>query len=126
MLIACIFGVALALFPIAMRQTGSGGASGLAIAAGICLVSGLAAESMSHFLTRMSSPLAGQLSGMMIRMFLPLAVCLMLALAGFSGRENLAFVCYLLAFYIATLALETWLAVKRVAVPSATLRQSTR
>jgi len=126
MLIACIFGVALALMPIAMRQTGSGGPPGLAIAAGICLVSGLAAESLSHFLTRVKSPLAGQLSGMTIRMFLPLSVCLMLALAGFSGRENLAFVCYLLAFYIATLVLETWLAVKRVAVPSATLRQSTR
>ena len=126
MLIACIFAVALALTPIAFRQGGSGGPLGLTIAAAICLFSGLGAECLSHVLTRLSSPLAGQLSGMSIRMFLPLCVCLVLALAGFSGRENLAFVCYLLAFYIATLVLETWLAVKRVAEPSATLRHSTR
>jgi hypothetical protein len=126
MLAACISAVALVLMPVAIRQTGSGGPLGLAIAAGICLFSGLGAECLSHVLTRVSSPLAGQLSGMLIRMFLPLFVCLVLALQGFSGRENLAFICYLLAFYVATLVLETWLAVKRVAEPSATLRHGAR
>jgi len=126
LLIACVFIVAVLLAPVAIRQTGSAGLAGLAVAGGICLFSGLAAESLSLALTRLSSPLFGQLSGMSIRMFLPLGVCLILAVSGFSGRENLFFVCYLLAFYIATLVLETWLAVKRVAAPSATLRSSTR
>jgi hypothetical protein len=118
MLAACVFAVALAMMPIAIRQLGSAGPLGLGIAAAICLLSGLLAECLGYILTRTWSPLAGQLSGMTIRMMLPLAVCLTLALEGFSGRENLAFVCYLLAFYIATLVLETWLAVKRVAGPS--------
>ena len=63
---------------------------------------------------------------MLVRMMLPLVVCLILALKGFSGRENLEFVCYLLAFYTTTLVLETWLAVKRVAYSAETLRHSAR
>jgi predicted permease len=124
-LIACVFAVALALLPIAAHQSGEAGLRALGAAAGICLISGLAAESLSHYLTRISSPLAGQLSGMLIRMFMPLGVCLVLALAGISGRENLGFVCYLLAFYIAMLVVETWLAVKRVAQPTRSQRQGT-
>jgi hypothetical protein len=124
MLIACIFAVALVLMPVAVRQSGTGNPLGLASAAAICLASGLAAECLGFVLTRTWSPLAGQLSGMSIRMLLPLFACLILALQGFSGRENLAFVCYLLAFYIVTLALETWLAVKRVAGPTETLHRS--
>lgn len=126
MLFACVFAVALVLMPIATRQLGSGSPAGLAIAAAICLVSGLAAECLGLVLTRAWSPLAGQLSGMLVRMFLPLFACLILALQGFGGRENLAFICYLLAFYIATLAIETWLAVKRVAKPSATIHSSAK
>ena len=125
-LIACLFAVALVLMPVAIHQSGTGGPLGLASAAAICLVSGLAAECLAFVLSRNWSALAGQLSGMSIRMLLPLFVCLLLALQGFSGRENLAFVCYLLAFYVATLTLETWLAVKRVAGATETLRPSAR
>ena len=42
-----------------------------------------------------------------------LAVCIGLAAFGQSGRQHLAFIGYLLTFYLVTLALETWLAVKR-------------
>ncbi len=126
MLIACVFAVALVMMPIAVRRVGSAGLVGLGIAAAICLLSGLAAECLCHVMNRISSPLAGQLSGMLVRMMLPLVVCLILALKGFSGRENLEFVCYLLAFYTTTLVLETWLAVKRVAYSAETLRHSAR
>jgi hypothetical protein len=126
MLSACIFVIALALSPIAIRQQGSGAPLGLIVAAMICLISGLAADWLSCFLTRNGSPLAGQLSGMMVRMFLPLVVCLVLVAKGYSGRENLAFVCYLLIFYVATLALETWLAVKRAAASGSAFDKSAR
>jgi hypothetical protein len=126
MLSACVLAIALALMPLAIQQHGSSGAFGLVIAGAICLISGLAAEWLSCFLTRNSSPLAGQLSGMMLRMLLPLVVCLVLAVQGYSGRENLAFVCYLLTFYTATLALETWLAVKRAGALSRLPNQGSR
>ncbi len=51
---------------------------------------------------------------MAIRMVPPLAICVVLAAQGADGREHLAFIGYLLAFYLVTLAVETWLAVKRV------------
>ncbi|HVT28620.1 MAG TPA: hypothetical protein VHE81_11455 [Lacipirellulaceae bacterium] len=121
-----VVAVAAALLPIAGQGTGSAGMLGLAAAAGICLVSGIAAECIAALLTRCTYPLAGQLSGMIVRLFLPLAACLVLALQGFRGRENLAFVGYLLAFYIATLAFQTWLAIKRVAGPRNSLRPSAR
>jgi hypothetical protein len=124
MLLACVFAVALVMLPYAINQAGSAGPIGLAAAAVICLVSGIAAEAISFALTRSASPLFGQLSGMIIRMMLPLFACLILALQGFSGRENLAFVCYLLAFYVSSLVLETRLAVKRVASTSHTAGQT--
>jgi hypothetical protein len=125
-LIACIVALALVLMPFAIHQVGSGGIVGLLIAAAICLLSGLAAEGIHSVLARNWSPVAAQLVGMAIRMLLPLAICLILALQGFNGRQNLAFVCYLLAFYVATLALETWLAVKRIAGTTAAMRHSSR
>ena len=62
---------------------------------------------------------------MMVRMILPLGVCVAPRWpSGQSGRQHLAFIGYLLAFYIVTLALETWLAVKRTSGHSPTLKQS--
>ncbi|HEX5472209.1 MAG TPA: hypothetical protein VFW73_09995 [Lacipirellulaceae bacterium] len=118
--------VAAVLLPFARHRTGSAGMLGLVAAAGICLASAIAAECLTALLTRAARSLAAQLSGMIMRMLLPLAACLVLALQGFRGRENLAFVGYLLSFYIAMLAFETWLAVKRVAGPNESLRPSAR
>jgi hypothetical protein len=125
-LAACVLAVALALTPIAVRQEGSGGPIGLAVAAAICLLSGLLAEGAGCYLSQAVSPLAGVMSGMAVRMILPLAVCVALASLGHDGRHHLAFVCYLLAFYIVTLIVETWLAVKRVAGPSSALNKNAR
>jgi hypothetical protein len=112
LLAACIFIAALLLTPVALRQSGSGGPIGLAISAAICLVSGLLSELTSAIMAR-STPLGATLVGMMVRMVLPLAVCVGLVAAGQSGRQHLAFVGYLLTFYVLTLALETCFAVKR-------------
>ncbi|MCI0335446.1 MAG: hypothetical protein L0228_19740 [Planctomycetes bacterium] len=111
--------------PIAMRQTGSGRPMGLAIAAAICLFSGLISEAIAGFMAR-TSPLAAMLIGMMVRMALPLGVCVALVSLGQNGRDHLAFIVYLLALYMVALAFETRLAVKRAAGPASTRNQSPR
>jgi len=113
-LAACMLAVALALTPFALNQSGSGGMSGLAVAATICLLSGLAAEAVSIFLARSGTPLAAAMVGMALRMLPPLVLCVALALSGQNGRQHLAFVLYLLAFYLTLLVIETCLAVRRV------------
>lgn len=107
--------VALLLFPFALGRSASGGVAGLAVAAAICLAAGCIAEGVAWALARHVAPLGIMLFGMAIRMLPPLGVCVYLAASGQGGRQHLAFICYLLVFYFATLALETYLAVKRVA-----------
>jgi hypothetical protein len=107
--------LALVLLPFALRRTDSGGVLGLAIAAAICLVAGWISEAVAWALARRVAPLGAILLGMAIRMLPPLAVCVYLAASRGGGRQHLAFIAYLLVFYLATLALETVLAVKRAA-----------
>jgi hypothetical protein len=116
-LIASIFAAALLLMPFALTQIGSAGPAGLALAAAICIVSGLAAEGLAGVVAQ-NSPLGATLIGMMVRMFVPLGVCVGILATGHSGRDYLVFIGYLLAFYLLTLGVETWLAVKRTAANS--------
>ncbi len=111
MLSACVLAAALLVMPFALRKTGSSGPLGLAIAAAICLLSGLISEAIASTLG--STPLGATLVSMMARMILPLGVCVAILAAGQTGRQHLAFIFYLLAFYMVTLVLETCLAVKR-------------
>ena len=123
MLLACISVVALALIPVALSNTGSGGLAGLAVAAAICLAAGLAAEGFSTLLASIGQTLVAPMVGMGIRMVPPLFLCLALGVSGQSGREHLPFIFYLLAFYFTTLVMESWLAVKRVADSRTSARQ---
>jgi hypothetical protein len=116
MLFACTLAAALVLTPFAMGRSGSGGLIGLILAAAICLFSGLVAEAISSIVLR-TSPLGALMVGMMVRMFAPLGVCVALLATGQSGRDHLPFIGYLLTFYMFTLGLETWLAVKRSSHP---------
>jgi hypothetical protein len=118
-LFACIFAAALLLMPLAWNHSGSSGPAGLAAAGAICLISGLAAEALVGAIGQ-SSPLGATLLGLMLRMFAPLAVCVVILATGQSGREHLHFIGYPLTFYMLTLALETWLAVKRASAAGAT------
>jgi hypothetical protein len=124
-LIASFFVAALLLMPAALRQTGSAGPAGLALAAGICLLSGVMAEALTSLIAQ-SSPLGATLIGMMIRMCIPLGVCVVILATGRTGRDYLVFVGYLLAFYMLMLAVETWLAVRRAAANSSLAKQSQR
>jgi hypothetical protein len=109
----CVLVVALLLLPFAMRQTGTGAPLGLAAAAGICLAAACVAEAVSCTFAKSGAHLVGMGLSMGIRLLPPLAVCVVLAATGASGRQHLPFVCYLLAFYLVALAAETVLAVKR-------------
>jgi hypothetical protein len=111
----CVLLVAMLIAPFAAGKTGSAGLAGLAVAAAICLVAGVVAESLAFVLGDRVMPLAVMLLGMAVRMLPPLGVCVALAAQGVSGREHLAFIFYLLAFYLVTLAFETWLTVGRIA-----------
>jgi len=112
--VGCVCAVALLLLPLAWGRPGSGGPIGLAAAAAICLAAGWLAEGVSSMLHRSVAPLGVMLLSMGIRISVPLGICLVLAAQGASGRQYLAFIGYLLTFYLVTLALETWLTVKRV------------
>jgi hypothetical protein len=66
------------------------------------------------------------LVGMAVRMGPPLVICLVLAAQGANGREHLAFIVYLLLFYVATLAVETWLAAIRASKNASSLMNDRR
>ncbi len=117
MLSACILVVALVIAPFSLMQTGSNGPVGLAVAAAICLLSGLAAETVAASMGA-ASPLGSMLMGMFIRFFVPLGVCVAILASGQNPRSHLPFIGYLLTFYMVTLGIETWLAMKRLTAPS--------
>ena len=110
LLAGCVLVVALLLAPFAVaqdwqRRTRRAGARRARFAwrpAGL-------PKRLARLLGRDASPLAVMLLGMAIRMVPPLGICVVLAAQGAHGREHLAFIVYLLAFYLVTLALETWL-----------------
>jgi hypothetical protein len=124
MLAGCVLAGGLALAPFALSKTGSSGIGGVALAGAICLAAGLLAEGVAHLLGRDASPLATMLLGMTIRILPPLGICMFLAAQGAQGREHLAFIVYLLAFYLVTLALETWFNVSRISAANSTGRTS--
>jgi hypothetical protein len=125
-LAGCVFAVALLLLPFAWGRIGSGGPLGLAVAGAICLIAGCAAEGLSFVLRRRVAPLNAMLLSMAVRIVPPLGICLVLAARRVDGRDHLAFIAYLLVFYLATLAVETWLAVKRVSHSSSHFNHNAR
>jgi hypothetical protein len=112
----------LCLFSIATEQSGSGGPWGVLAAAAVCLFAGWSADAAAAIVHRGAYPLVAPLAGMAVRLLPPLFVCLALAVQG-DGREHLAFVVYLLTFYLVTLSLDTWWAVQRIAGPSSQLHK---
>jgi hypothetical protein len=113
-LAGCVVLVALLLLPVAWFRDGSGGLTGLTVAAAVCLIAGLLAEMLAFVLRRSVPPLGVMLLGMAIRMAPPLVICLVLAAQRVRGSEHLAFIAYLLIFYLVTLVLETHSAIKRI------------
>ena len=112
-LTVCILVTAAILLPVALRETGTGNLTGLAIVSAMFLATAWISEAVSARLQRASSPLVALGLSMAIRTLPPLLVCCYLAARGYSGRANFALIGYLFAFYFVTLVVETRLAVKR-------------
>jgi hypothetical protein len=97
--------------PVVFWQQGWQGSLESALAALACLVPAVAALAVSIRFLGTTQALSAVLLGMMLRAFPPLLICLLLALRG-RGADYLYFVCYLILFYLFTLAVETYLLVQ--------------
>ena len=101
-----------AISPVAAWTQGMLGLWAAAVAALICLAAGMMALGLIEGLSA-SNPLASALGGMTLRMVVPLsAVAAVYWWDGPLAETGMVF--YVLAFYMITLAVETYLAVRKV------------
>jgi len=105
----CVFFVSV--LPFAIWFQGLRGLVELGSASLVCLFSGFIVLGISMHFMNTRQALKGMLLSMLFRLFPPLTICLLLSLRG-SGAEYLGFVCYLLAIYMLTLAVETIISVR--------------
>lgn len=100
------------LAPVGFWFYGMHGVWAVLLAGALCGVTGLAAYwAGRHFLDR-GNIVLGVLGAMGIRMGIPLVFCLVVAIRG-QANSTAGFAYNLLAFYLATLAVETWYSVPR-------------
>jgi hypothetical protein len=106
-LLAAALGFSVLLCPIAFWFFRWPGVVSVLAAALLCTLTGMVAFWTSRLFVRQVGAVGGALVAMGVRMAIPLVVCLVLAVRG--DADSLAgFVYYLLVFYLATLAVETW------------------
>ncbi len=113
LLLFAIIAGCMVLMPAAWWLAGTQGGIEVGSAALVCLLSGLLALAVTSMQTLRRQPLAGMLFAMAIRLLPPLVVCLALSLRD-TGAKFSGFVCYLLLFYLISLAIETYLSVQQV------------
>jgi hypothetical protein len=92
--------------PVGYAISGRIGLVCVALAAGVCILAALLVLIIQARLPDPKWALAHVLAGFMLRMGIPLALCMMVYLRGGPLAEA-GFVFYLLAFYLATLAAGT-------------------
>lgn len=106
--VAVLYALAL---PLAISQQGLRGAAEAGAAALLCLLPAATALGLSYRLIGTPQAFAALALAMGLRLMPPLAIVLILATRG-TGADFMPFICYLLVFYLATLAVETWLFVR--------------
>ena len=101
----------LALAPLAYALGGGTGLLASAIAAVVCLLAGAGALVVGNLFPGPQSVAIGALAGMLVRMAAPLLfVVIVYSQGGPLVEAGLVF--YLLAYYLITLAAETWMSVR--------------
>ena len=111
-LIASVLLGYIAIAPVAVWTQGTPGLWSAAVAALICLVAGMMALGLVERLST-RNPLASLLGGMAVRMVVPLsAIAAVYSWGGPLAETGMVF--YVLAFYMITLAAETYWAVRKV------------
>lgn len=110
----------LAVGPLAYRSAGLAGVAAAAIAAGACLAGAMSAAVISGWFRNPEHALYEVLFGLMFRMAVPLALCMVVMLRG--GRlVEAGFPYYVLIFYLATLAIST-----AMSLPGGKIRETRR
>ena len=109
-LVTLAVAIALAIAgALAFRLHEGAGVAAAGVAAGVCLLGSIAALTVSQFLQGPEAALRRVLASMALRMFVPLAFCLVVAALGGPLAEA-GCVYYVLVFYLVTLAVDTVLA----------------
>jgi hypothetical protein len=103
----------LAAVAVGSALDGAVGIQAAALAAIVCLSGSLLGLLIVNLARRRGQMLAGVLMSMAPRMGLPLGFCLLMHLRG-GALVEAGIVFYVLAFYIVTLAVETWLLVDQL------------
>ena len=101
---------AAVVFPIALVSSGVAGIAAAAVAMAICLGSGLLVFWLARYLSRPEAVMYQVLLGMMSRMGISLAACMVIYVRG-GPLADAGLVYFLLVFYFVTLAAETALLV---------------
>jgi hypothetical protein len=101
---------ATVVFPIAMVSAGVAGVAAAATAMAICLGSGLLVFWLARYLSSPEAVMYQVLLGMMTRMGISLAACMVIYVRG-GWLADAGLVYFLLVFYFVTLAAETALLV---------------
>jgi hypothetical protein len=109
-LLGALLGSAVVVIPVAYMARERAGATSAAVALVTCLVSGLLALGLVRLFRGPNNVVPQVLLGMLPRMGIPLAVCMMVHLRG-GAIADAGFVYYILAFYFVTLVVETVLQV---------------
>lgn len=102
-----------AVAPFAWQLNGREGLIAACLGAGICLFASAGAIAMSELFRGPHNALAAVLSGMLVRMAVPLIFVMIVYLrSNVLAEAGLVF--YVLLFYLVTLAVETWMALAQV------------
>jgi len=97
--------------PLATWMRGTAGFWSAGAAGATCLAATVGAALIGRLLCRLSNPVSGVLAGMLLRMALPLAACMIVqSMGGFLAHAG--FVYWILLFYLPVLAVETVIAVR--------------
>jgi len=127
LLVATMAVVALVIVPWAYLQAGWSGLVTALVAGGVCCVCSCVCLGLFEILRKRQQVLEAMLAGMILRMGLPLGLCLLARAAGqgvwkdtlFGEMSRAGLIYYVLSFYLATLAAETLLVVAVTQNPEA-------
>jgi hypothetical protein len=111
-LIAVMLGFTLACLPLAI-WVGGNAIEALLAAVGVCITPGLAAIGVSHHFSATGRHMIGMLIAMGCRLLPPLVICLWLALNR-EAVQGQVFAGFLIAAYLISLAVETFLSVRSI------------
>jgi hypothetical protein len=104
--------VCLVLAPLVWALQGSIGLVAIVTAAFICGASSVGAQLIAVLLVG-SSPVHSVMIAMLLRMVPPLALCAAVGLRR-GPLTDAGIVFYMIGFYLVTLAVDTWLSVRRI------------